>query len=131
MIIDAPRTATGQEVDRHQNRLRAVRGLAVNALPSGESGETEDEQEMRGDPVDVLNWLATISSDDCRPAGSFCGAEAAPIHRKSAISMRHLLEFGAAEGTRTPDPIITNDVLYQLSYSGLVTRRITASFETV
>ncbi len=28
--------------------------------------------------------------------------------------------FGAAEGTRTPDPIITNDVLYQLSYSGLV-----------
>ena len=26
---------------------------------------------------------------------------------------------GAAEGTRTPDPIITNDVLYQLSYSGL------------
>lgn len=26
---------------------------------------------------------------------------------------------GAAEGTRTPDPIITNDVLYQLSYCGL------------
>lgn len=25
---------------------------------------------------------------------------------------------GAAEGIRTPDPIITNDVLYQLSYSG-------------
>ena len=29
---------------------------------------------------------------------------------------------GAAEGTRTPDPIITNDVLYQLSYSGPVAR---------
>ena len=28
------------------------------------------------------------------------------------------IETGAAEGTRTPDPIITNDVLYQLSYSG-------------
>ena len=28
------------------------------------------------------------------------------------------IENGAAEGTRTPDPIITNDVLYQLSYSG-------------
>ena len=26
---------------------------------------------------------------------------------------------GAAEGTRTPDPIITNDVLYQLSYSSI------------
>ena len=29
---------------------------------------------------------------------------------------------GAAEGTRTPDPIITNDVLYQLSYSGVPAR---------
>jgi hypothetical protein len=28
------------------------------------------------------------------------------------------LMIGAAEGTRTPDPIITNDVLYQLSYCG-------------
>ena len=31
----------------------------------------------------------------------------------------HSLESGAAEGTRTPDPIITNDVLYHLSYSGI------------
>ena len=29
---------------------------------------------------------------------------------------------GAADRTRTYDPIITNDVLYQLSYSGPVTR---------
>ena len=27
---------------------------------------------------------------------------------------------GAGEGTRTPDPIITNDVLYQLSYTGIL-----------
>ena len=26
---------------------------------------------------------------------------------------------GAARGIRTPDPIITNDVLYQLSYCGM------------
>jgi hypothetical protein len=26
--------------------------------------------------------------------------------------------FGAARGIRTPDPIITNDVLYRLSYCG-------------
>src|SRR6056297_2343650 len=32
------------------------------------------------------------------------------------------LKSGAAEGTRTPDPIITNDVLYQLSYSGVPAR---------
>ena len=30
---------------------------------------------------------------------------------------------GAGEGTRTPDPIITNDVLYQLSYTGPAARR--------
>jgi hypothetical protein len=30
-----------------------------------------------------------------------------------------LLAFtGAARGARTPDPVITNDVLYQLSYCG-------------
>jgi hypothetical protein len=29
------------------------------------------------------------------------------------------LSFGAARGIRTPDPVITNDVLYQLSYCGL------------
>ena len=34
--------------------------------------------------------------------------------------MHFINKFGAAEGTRTPDPIITNDVLYQLSYSGTV-----------
>jgi hypothetical protein len=28
--------------------------------------------------------------------------------------------LGAARGIRTPDPIITNDVLYQLSYCGPV-----------
>jgi hypothetical protein len=27
--------------------------------------------------------------------------------------------YGAARGIRTPDPIITNDVLYQLSYCGI------------
>ena len=31
---------------------------------------------------------------------------------------RVLRRDGAARGIRTPDPIITNDVLYQLSYCG-------------
>lgn len=31
-------------------------------------------------------------------------------------------DFGAARGIRTPDPLITNQVLYQLSYSGAVGR---------
>ena len=34
------------------------------------------------------------------------------------ISSEELCWAGAAEETRTPDPIITNDVLYQLSYGG-------------
>jgi hypothetical protein len=32
------------------------------------------------------------------------------------------LSIGAARGIRTPDPIITNDVLYQLSYCGGIRR---------
>ena len=39
-----------------------------------------------------------------------------------------VLESGAAEGTRTPDPIITNDVLYHLSYSGLPADLIASFF---
>ena len=34
------------------------------------------------------------------------------------LLLTYFLETGAAEETRTPDPIITNDVLYHLSYSG-------------
>ncbi|MDF2813620.1 MAG: hypothetical protein K0S56_4651, partial [Microvirga sp.] len=30
---------------------------------------------------------------------------------------------GAARGIRTPDPLITNEVLYQLSYCGLAPSR--------
>src|ERR1043166_7744919 len=33
-------------------------------------------------------------------------------------SRRKKARVGAARGIRTPDPIITNDVLYQLSYCG-------------
>jgi hypothetical protein len=37
----------------------------------------------------------------------------------STQSVRQITEInGAAKGIRTPDPIITNDVLYQLSYCG-------------
>ena len=32
--------------------------------------------------------------------------------------LHSLIKTGAARGIRTPDPIITNDVLYQLSYCG-------------
>ncbi len=35
------------------------------------------------------------------------------------VEIREGYKPGAGEGTRTPDPIITNDVLYQLSYTGI------------
>ena len=41
-----------------------------------------------------------------------------PLTDNILIFLNNWSESGAAEGTRTPDPIITNDVLYQLSYSG-------------
>ena len=69
----------------------------------------------------------------CRPAWDEIGrsgyhgatimpeARTAPGEIRGAVRLTHcsgLDKSGAAEGTRTPDPIITNDVLYQLSYSG-------------
>ena len=53
-----------------------------------------------------------------RDASAFCLEE----EEKSGSSGKIEEESGAAEGTRTPDPIITNDVLYQLSYSGVPDR---------
>gem|GEM_PF-2990385 len=41
-----------------------------------------------------------------------------PVQTVTYVSGSDTRKTGAAEGTRTPDPIITNDVLYQLSYSG-------------
>ena len=43
------------------------------------------------------------------------GARKAKGHREGG-----LLEFGAGEESRTPDLRITNALLYQLSYTGLV-----------
>src|SRR5262245_36107688 len=40
--------------------------------------------------------------------------------RFATVPIRHASDKsnGAARGTRTPDPLITNEVLYQLSYCG-------------
>ena len=50
----------------------------------------------------------------------------APIRTLTAC-----FDGGAGEGTRTPDPIITNDVLYQLSYTGPVARRLACPMRDV
>jgi hypothetical protein len=43
-----------------------------------------------------------------------CGASKAHLRIEAGDGVKN----GAARGTRTPDPVITNDVLYQLSYCG-------------
>ena len=43
-----------------------------------------------------------------------------PVRTVTYVSGSHKQENGAADRTRTYDPIITNDVLYQLSYSGIL-----------
>ncbi len=67
----------------------------------------------------TANILALPCQDQSRwRQGSDCHAIICDVLRRS----------GAAEGTRTPDPIITNDVLYQLSYSGILLSLDAASF---
>jgi hypothetical protein len=58
------------------------------------------------------------------PSDAKCAAKAKRQRRRHWwIPVVFAEKNGAAEGTRTPDPIITNDVLYQLSYSGILLRR--------
>ena len=47
----------------------------------------------------------------------YCGIFVAKKHRKPKFSML----FGAGGVTRTPDLLITNQLLYQLSYTSLLT----------
>lgn len=41
--------------------------------------------------------------------------ETLPFEKGNRIAEKN----GAVEGIRTPDPVITNDVLYRLSYNGV------------
>ncbi len=61
-----------------------------------------------------------VATDHCKPTADLGWLRLKP----GGASCKLLDEFdllwkrGAGEETRTPDPIITNDVLYQLSYTG-------------
>jgi hypothetical protein len=45
-------------------------------------------------------------------------------HLRHGIAPPDIDEIGAAEGIRTPDPRITNALLYQLSYRGAPTKGV-------
>ena len=58
-------------------------------------------------------------SSDCALSSENSRVDQGRHGAQKVTSCQVLLEKdGAGEGTRTPDPIITNDVLYQLSYTG-------------
>ena len=49
----------------------------------------------------------------------FKGIQYADGHAKAGLQNANI--HGASGGTRTPGPLITNQLLYQLSYAGLTT----------
>ena len=57
---------------------------------------------------------ATAESTD----GGWCSRSGRRVQPDVRETDWTFLSDGAARGTRTPDPVITNDVLYQLSYCG-------------
>ena len=78
-------------------------------LPGHPTGAAKRFPRIRGDTVHIL--LPEVGWTE--------GWKEKPKMHKCLKRNGFLEKYGAAEGTRTPDPIITNDVLYQLSYSGL------------
>lgn len=110
---------------RKQDRIRS----AHVRVP--EAGAREDAAPVAGPAIGM------IGIGECRPP-PFGGL--APFHGRGMLqaavalrsgawieNVRRLIpkgrnfgaaNFGAARGIRTPDPVITNDVLYQLSYCG-------------
>jgi hypothetical protein len=81
-----------------------------------------------------LRWIASTetiavialpepnTAPDAKPAGATRCQTKQKAAPKGGICGNFPWKAGAGEGTRTPDPIITNDVLYQLSYTGPVAR---------
>ena len=63
-----------------------------------------DRDAMLGLPSRSKRWGSAFAQDGLR---------------RDSLRRAALAKAGAAEGIRTPDPRITNAVLYQLSYRGL------------
>src|ERR1041385_8984020 len=70
-----------------------------------------------------IQRASSADADSAPPIRRNRDKTAGATARTAGINQSGCLQgFGAARGTRTPDPIITNDVLYQLSYCGLKPR---------
>ncbi len=62
-------------------------------------------------------WMLDSNQRRRKPAG----LQPAPFsHSGNSPSGKIIFNFGAGEGTRTPDRLITNQLLYQLSYASKV-----------
>ena len=109
--------------DRMEARIIASGDSAHNS--TGSVAENVARAFACGDGVTARKLLqAALARHEARQAtGEGCMIRGISEARSSISSIKNklLLDFnGAGEGTRTPDPIITNDVLYQLSYTGLL-----------
>src|ERR671939_339633 len=70
-------------------------------------------------------WGATLCPNN-EPAVASLVLPRFPRNARGSTSNRpkFLVFFGAAEGIRTPDPRITNALLYQLSYRGKPLKKV-------
>ena len=107
----------------------AARGLvpADRALPPAETEKPADETEhltgqfrKTGKPRSRTKTIAKITargkSSEWSAFGKTCCATTNRVRRLTENSSLRLFS-GAGEGIRTPDPLITNQMLYRLSYA--------------
>jgi hypothetical protein len=105
---------------------RKERSLPLGPLSGPSRGPIKRYRRRIHDPKLVRKYdrgtaPCEIRTHPGRPARG--SVPAAPmVHLRGPEPIADLIEpidlIGAARGTRTPDPVITNDVLYQLSYCG-------------
>ena len=117
-------TPVGGRICKKNARLNGPEGKPTECTgrPSNAStGSKRDPHRLRS-----VTWCSGlvpwtwISEQEFRAVPTRLGGYWGDIEKPYFLIQISYLSYlyGAAEGTRTPDPIITNDVLYHLSYSG-------------
>ncbi len=112
----------------HLSSLRSLSSAALGR-PTGAAGVAAGLQFQCGAESGRSRYQnAFAAGADCRRSATYrCGPKLIGRRdrrqpRRPATQRRHQVSGsgnGAGRGIRTPDPIITNDVLYQLSYAGV------------
>ena len=107
MPAEEGRGRAGTDASQNVRRVSTSRGGERAGVEPSETARGVQGYEVAGRGGGGV-WGLTCSE-------TLRGARKAKGHREGG-----LLEFGAGEESRTPDLRITNALLYQLSYTGLV-----------